>query len=262
MDDDPLQLLTQHKDRARAQSFGAEAERYERTRPTYPAALVDDLISELPSAVLDVGCGTGKAGRLFADRGCAVTGVEPDARMAEVARRFGIDVEVSTFEEWDPRGRRFDLVTAGQSWHWVDPSVGPPKARSVLRDGGRLAAFANVGHHEPEMEAALDVIYARYMPDQGDNLALGRIRDETRRGFMAAMAATPGLDQPEHRTYEWDRDYTTAEWVDHLPSHSNHAALAPEALEALLADVGNAIDERGGVMHMHFVTTMVTARAV
>jgi SAM-dependent methyltransferase len=159
-------VVTQYQNRGRAESFGAEAERYERARPSYPAALVDDLMSERPKSVLDVGCGTGKAGRLFVERGCAVTGVEPDARMAEIARRFGLEVEVSKFEAWDDRGRQFDLVIAGQSWHWVDPSVGPPKARFVLRDGGRLAPFANVGHHEPRLEVALDAIYARYMPSK------------------------------------------------------------------------------------------------
>jgi hypothetical protein len=78
---------------------------------------------------------------------------------------------------------------------------------------------------------------------------------------MAAMSATAGLTPPEHRTYEWDHDYSTAEWLDVLPTHSNHIELAPEVLQALLGDVGEAIDALGGVVHMHFVTTLVTSRA-
>jgi hypothetical protein len=53
-------------------------------------------------------------------------------------------VETSTFEDWDGRGRRFDLLLAAASWHWVDPAVGWPKAHRVLRPGGWMALIGNV----------------------------------------------------------------------------------------------------------------------
>jgi trans-aconitate methyltransferase len=82
--------------------FGEVAEQYDRSRPTYPDAMVDDLVAPGVTRVLDVGCGTGIAARLFVARGCRVVGVEADARMAEVARGHGIDVDVSPFETWEP----------------------------------------------------------------------------------------------------------------------------------------------------------------
>ena len=81
--------------RARAGSFGMDAEAYDRHRPSYPAVVVDVLLAGDTHAVVDVGCGTGKLGRLLAERGADVVGVEPDERMAEVARRHGLAVEVS-----------------------------------------------------------------------------------------------------------------------------------------------------------------------
>ncbi|MGH3188727.1 MAG: class I SAM-dependent methyltransferase [Streptosporangiaceae bacterium] len=48
--------------------------------------------------VLDVGCGTGIEARQFQAAGCTVLGVEPDTRMAEFARRSGIEAKVATFE--------------------------------------------------------------------------------------------------------------------------------------------------------------------
>ena len=108
-----------HEDRERANSFGANAERYDRAPPTYPTALVDDLVASHPNRVLDVGCGTGIASRLLADRGCNLLGVEPDERMAAVARNNGTEVELGTFEDWGPSSRRFDLLVSGQAWHWV-----------------------------------------------------------------------------------------------------------------------------------------------
>src|SRR5216684_9221402 len=84
-----------HLDRARAESFGSTAQQYDRYRPTYPDALFDDLAALEPMQVLDIGCGTGKAAVALARRGLSVLGVEPDERMANVARDYGIAVEVA-----------------------------------------------------------------------------------------------------------------------------------------------------------------------
>jgi ubiquinone/menaquinone biosynthesis C-methylase UbiE len=79
-----------HQYRQVAESFGADAERYDRTRPSYPAALVERIVAASPGpAVLDVGCGTGIAARQFQAAGCRVLGVDPDARMADLAGRAG-----------------------------------------------------------------------------------------------------------------------------------------------------------------------------
>src|SRR5437868_443273 len=105
-------------DRERAEIFGAIAGQYDRFRPEYPTALIDDLVALRPSTVLDIGCGTGKVAAEFVRRGLSVVGVELDPQMAAVAQAHGVSVEVATFEDWDDAGRRFDLVTAGASWHW------------------------------------------------------------------------------------------------------------------------------------------------
>jgi len=49
-----------------AESFGIDPERYDRTRPRYPDAMVDRIVAGRPGPdVLDVGCGTGTAARQF-----------------------------------------------------------------------------------------------------------------------------------------------------------------------------------------------------
>jgi SAM-dependent methyltransferase len=112
-----------------AESFGTDAQRYERARPGYPDAMVDAILAASPGRrVLDVGTGTGISARGFHQRGCQVLGVEPDEQMARVARDSGLEVEIAKFEDWDPAGRVFDVVIAGQAWHWVDPVAGASKA--------------------------------------------------------------------------------------------------------------------------------------
>src|ERR1700733_3106922 len=155
-----------HRDRRVAESFGGDAERYDRARPGYPDALVRRIIAASPGRnVLDVGCGTGIEARQFRAAGCTVLGVEPDARMAEFARGSGIEVEVATLEAWDPAGRQFDAVIAGTAWHWIDPVAGAAKAAAVLRPGGVLAPFGHVYELPPPIAAALAEALRRAAPD-------------------------------------------------------------------------------------------------
>ena len=71
----------------RALSFGTVAESYERFRPDYPAELADLVLAYAGRPVrtaLEIGAGTGKATRLFADRGVTLTATEPDPAMTDV----------------------------------------------------------------------------------------------------------------------------------------------------------------------------------
>ncbi|HTF12537.1 MAG TPA: class I SAM-dependent methyltransferase [Asanoa sp.] len=162
----PAAPLEPHRQRQVAESFGTDAARYDRTRPRYPTALVERIVAASPGPdLLDVGTGTGIAARQLEAAGAQVLGVDPDARMAEVARQFGVPVEVATFEDWDPAGRAFDAVVATQAWHWVDAVAGAAKAARVLRPGGRLVVFWNAGQPSPAAAAAFAAVTARVVPE-------------------------------------------------------------------------------------------------
>lgn len=145
-----------YQDRHRAEGFGALADQYERTRPTYPIELIQWLSLGGRGAAVDFGCGTGRVSLLLGKAGWDAIGIEPDPRMAEVARSRGAKVVVTTFENWDCPHIGFDLVAAGTSWHWVDPKVGFDKAASVLRPGGTLAIFRNSYHYEPLLSEIIE----------------------------------------------------------------------------------------------------------
>lgn len=141
--------------------------------------------------------------------------------------------------------------------------MGATKAGNVLREAGRIALFWNIGEHDPETQTALDDAYARLAPDVNDVASRPGdwVRDSAGQAHAAVIGSSDQFETPEHRTYEWEQRYTTAEWLDHLPTHSNHRVLPPEELEPLLAAVGRVIDERGGAITLQFRTWMVTARA-
>ncbi|HTW01451.1 MAG TPA: class I SAM-dependent methyltransferase [Streptosporangiaceae bacterium] len=253
-----------HQNRQVAESFGEDAERYDRTRPPYPDALVEAIVAASPGPhVLDVGTGTGIEARQFQAAGCTVLGVEPDARMAAFARRNGIEVEVATFEAWDSAGRDFDAVIAGTAWHWVDPLAGAAKAARVLRPGGLLAPFHHVFQYPPEVLDALATAYQQVAPDSPANLQSLRQALDAYQALFTKIAdgirQTGKFSQPEQWQFGWERTYTRDEWLDQLPTHGHLTLLPPDKLATVLKGVGAAIGTIGGSLTMSYTTVAVTA---
>ena len=216
----------------RARLFDQQAECYDRCRPTYPAAVIDDLLGPEPSGldVLDVGCGTGIASRQMAERGANVLGVEVAPRMAEIARTHGVDVEVAAFEDWDAAGRTYDRIVSAQAWHWLDLPVSTAKAASLLRPGGRLCLLWSAGCHPDDLADALAEIYARLFPNVGSpGFGYAASRPSDRRSGLTsvheAIAAEPKLAPATEEWFPWTREYDRAKWLDVLLSRSDHAAL-------------------------------------
>ncbi len=247
-----------HTNRVRAESFGTVAAAYDRFRPTYPAALVDDLAALAPAAVLDIGCGTGKASVLLAARGLNVLGVEIDQQMADVAGGHGIEVEVSGFEDWDDRGRRFDLVISAQAWHWVDPARGVPKVARVLAPGGTAALFWNYDRLEGPVRAMLDSVYAEHAPELLQSVVHGR-SSQAERGHAQWFDDCPDFDTVRTQHYSWQRTFTAGEWTGMARTHSDHLLLAPGRLDALSAAVRAAIDQLGGSFATQYGTFAIYA---
>ncbi|SEG84849.1 Ubiquinone/menaquinone biosynthesis C-methylase UbiE [Thermomonospora echinospora] len=258
----PLPEREPHQARQLAESFGSDPERYDRTRPRYPEAMVEAIAAASPGPdVVDVGIGTGIAARQFQAAGCRVLGVEVDARMAEWARRRGHQVEVAAFETWDPAGRTFDAIVSGQTWHWVDPVTGAAKAARVLRPGGRLAVFWNAAQAPPEVAAASFEVYRRMMPD-----LLGAQGASGSDGYPALCAraadgirGTGAFGDPEQWLFDWERPYTRDEWLDQIPTSALYSQLLPAQREEVLTGIGAAIDAFGGGFTMRYTTVVVTA---
>ena len=254
-----------HQAREVAESFGAEAGRYDRARPSYPAALVERIVAASPGRgrrVLDVGCGTGIVARLFQAAGCDVLGVDPDARMAGHARERGLEVEVATFETWATNGRAFDTVVSGQAWHWVDPVAGAAKAAAALRPGGRFAVFWNVFQPPAGLGKAIVEVYRRVLPDlpsgQWDRPFL-ELYETMAAKTADGMRQAAAFGEPEQWRFAWERPYTRDEWLEQVPTFGGFRRIPPDQQEQVLAGIGAAIDTAGGRFTMDFTTLAVTA---
>ena len=252
--------MTGPDQRALGRLFDEVPELYDRVRPAYPGELFADLAAitalHRGSPVLEVGCGTGQATRPLAALGYAVTAVEPGAGMAALARERladfpGVAIENSRFEDWDDAGRRFDVVVAASSWHWVDPSVGWRRAHDVLRPGGWMALPGNIVVRrpgEPEVYAETADLHERFAPGHlgwADSPLEEEVR-MTDEGWGPIEGPGDLFGPAITRWYPAVQWFDGVGFADLLRSQSMYRRLAPDVREPLLDAIAERIRTRMG----------------
>ncbi|WP_258053333.1 trans-aconitate 2-methyltransferase [Streptomyces sp. Ru72] len=91
---------------------------------------------------LEIGAGTGKATRLFAQRGVTVTATDPDESMlAELRKHVPANVRTvrAAFEDLRP-DERYGLVYAAAALHWTRPEDRWSRMAALLEPGGVFAS--------------------------------------------------------------------------------------------------------------------------
>jgi SAM-dependent methyltransferase len=258
--DDYLRLRT---------TFDEDAERYDRARPRYPAQMFDDLAAAgvLPGArVLELGCGTGQATVVLAERGYRIVAVELGPDMAAVARRnlarFGsVEVVTAAFEDWPLPDEPFDVVFSATAFHWIDPAVRVSKSADALRPGGVLATVSteHIAGGSKEFWVAAQDCYERFDPATPPGLRqqpASEIPQDDRE-----LVSSGRFGPATFHRYEWDASYTTAEYLDLLLTYSGHRALPAGQRSGLLNCITRLIDEdNGGRIVKRYLTELRLAQ--
>jgi SAM-dependent methyltransferase len=276
--------MTRHEF-SRGLTFDEVAGQYDLFRPRYPSALFDDLRAVVgigpDSRILEVGCGPGVATEEMMSRGWSVLAVDPGAQLAEVAHsKFGDDrftVEVSTFDDWDPRGRHFDLVFSATAYHWVAPEVRWNKAAQVWNDGGYLALATNEvddrGTFHDFTVATRDLRQGYGVGDEEGAMTMGRMRTLVKEsggdiGVLWEALSRQGTDvlageffsAPDVRLYTWSATYSTSEALGLLATYSRFLVLEPSRRSTLLERLATVIDnDFAGRLTRHYVTVLAMA---
>ena len=211
-----------------ARSFGAQAARYDRARPSYPAAALD-LVLPRPAGkstgrrILDIGAGTGKLTAALLGRGAEVVAVEPDPQMLAVLadRLPQVRAVAGSAERIPLRDGSVDAIVAGQAFHWFRRPDADYELARVLRPGGVLGLFWNLPDRSVEWVRAL--YWATGKPElawsaQFDQLD-GDLFTDLEQASVPSEHLLPGPDGLRDlvRTWSWVSTRTQAEQdvIDH-----------------------------------------------
>ncbi len=102
-----------------------------------------------PALVVDLGSGTGLSTAIWGERAERVIGIEPNADMRKEAIHKVEDHPYAAHIEYRegiahqtglPDGCA-DIVTAAQSFHWMEPTATLAEIARILRPGGLFAAY-------------------------------------------------------------------------------------------------------------------------
>lgn len=254
-------------DREQRLVFDEVAEIYDRVRPGYPEQLaleVRELARLSPDdRILEVGCGTGQATRLFAPHGYRMMCLEPGAGMAAVARSNlaafpDVELVETSFEDWQGEGAAFALLISAQAFHWVEPEVRFVKAARALRRGGAIALFWNVPLvGEDPVHRAIQEQYARYAPHllpeaRARRPAYARAADDLRSSGL--------FEEISQRAYPWRCTYDARTYAALMGTHSDHRLLSEADREVLHGGIRAAIESRGGEVKVQHVAVLLFAR--
>src|SRR5205814_65750 len=107
----------------------------------------------------------------------------------------------------------------------------------------------------------LVAVYRQHVPELLDTtFVFGRIAAPTLGADHAdPIEATGRFDLIEERLFLWEHTYTRDEWLDQLPTHSDHRKLPPAVLGKLLERIGEVIDANGGTLTIDHSTELLLA---
>ncbi len=218
--------------------FGKTAGDYGRHRAGFPEAFFDRVFAlaavHRNDRVLDLGTGTGTLARGFALRGCKAVGLDRSTALLDRARELdaaaGVEVQYveALAEELPFSDASFDVVSAGQCWHWFDRPRVAAQAHRVLVPGGRLLlAHLDWIPLRGNVADATERLIERHNPQWkmgGSNgIHAGELMD----------AATAGFGNVESFSFDLTIAYTHEGWRGRIRASAGVAAsLAPDAVAA------------------------------
>lgn len=212
--------------------FGRTAKDYAKHRAGFPPALFDRLQTfrvGLPGhRVLDLGTGTGTVARNFALKGCRVTGLDPSTALMEQAAQLDAEAGVTVAyregraEATGLPDASFDVVAAGQCWHWFKRDAAAREAMRLLVAGGALV----IAHFDwlplgDNVAAATETLIREFNPDWK---FYGGTGVYPRWPADASLAGFTGIE-----TFSFDVDvpYSHQDWRGRIRASAGVAASLP-----------------------------------
>ena len=252
---DPTQTTKQYANKDLEQRriwYSPAAEAYNKARPHYPKALIERVIelSKLANGatILEIGCGPGTATVTFAELGFSMLCLEPNSDFCAIARRncakySKIEIQNTSFEEWNLETEQFNAVLAATSIHWIPREVAYPKVANALQDDGALILLWNVpAIPSYEVHQALQEVYQVHAPSLSQYKGKETHEAELRKLEQIVISSGQFKDVVFEQTV-WEVTYNVDEYLTLLSTFSQYLELDAKSRNALFEGLQHKIDE-------------------
>jgi len=251
-------------DRSLRETFGKVSKLYDSVRESYPKELIDDIVAfseiEQESQVLDIGCGSGQATLLFAERGYKITGIDLSKNLVTLAREKTKNFQkmnylVGSLEETNFIPAYFDLIIAAQSWHWVDQKSSYQKVHTILKKDGSFAPFWKFlqfqqGTFLLEVKEMLLRLCPEFPPDFGNTAEVMTKRIIESKLFTSI----------ERREYHATFSYPHQKFLGLIESYSWVQATEEHTRKKLIEEIKTVIDKEEEFLTLPYKYVLLVAK--
>jgi SAM-dependent methyltransferase len=242
----------------RSDSFGKVATAYDRYRPGPPTHIIEWMLPQNPSTVVDLGAGTGAMTKDLEPLCDHVIAVEPDDRMRSVLTQNLPEVEAlkGVGESIPLADASADAILASSSWHWMDAKPTLHEVERVLVASGTLGVVWTgpdpEGSFLVQARALLSTMADRGPQSDGGESSAGDLGstimdDENRVEPVLRIPDGSSFALPDHRETTWDVALTADELIGLLGTFSWIITMPDQRRSHVLSEARRILQEGLGV---------------
>ena len=229
-------------------SFDTIPEQFDKWRPHYSPRLFSQLIEKAAinssSKVLEIGPGTGQATDPILETGCGYTAIELGSNLSEFLRNKYKNAENYSlinddFITHDFGDEKYDMIYSAAAIQWLPEDTAFSKTFRLLKSGGMLAMMflhMDLRSPQPQMYADMQKVYDKYFKSGNSG---------NKAPFVYDNALNYGYTDLETSIFRGTREFTAAEYVQYIGTHSDHIALEEPYRTPFFKDIKEAITEHG-----------------
>ncbi len=238
-------------------TFGTIGKLYDSARTGYVNEVIED-VAKLGTTFLEVGCGTGKATKALAEKGCDIIGLDISQDLIDIAKQntshlYNVAYIKSSFEDTLLSENSFDVITSAQAWHWVDPKVAYKKANKLLKNDGYLAVLWKAQEYEKtELLSNVKKLFFRNCPDFSKKRSLGFIQDD--------IENSDQFNKVDKKVYRSELEFSKEDYANLVSTMSWVINMPEEYRDNFMTKLNNLLDTQPDKITVPYRYNLLTAK--